>query len=90
MAPSTRLCAAINRDPNCHPNPGPNRDPDPDPKPDPKPDPDEVVRGCALPRLCELIEMGQARDARAVADVLRALCRGAPGAAACREVRIRV
>ena len=46
---------------------------------------DEVVRGCALPRLCELIEMGQGRDGPAVAEVLRALCRNAAGAAACRK-----
>ena len=45
----------------------------------------EVVHGCALPRLCELIEMGQGRDGPAVAEVLRALCRNAAGAAACRE-----
>ena len=43
----------------------------------------EVVRGCALPRLCEIIDMGQ--GAPAVAEVLRALCRHAVGAAACRE-----
>ena len=46
---------------------------------------DEVVRGCSLPRLCELIEMGQGRDGSTVAEVLRALCRNAAGAAACRE-----